>query len=49
MQLVTHRSKDRLQHFCLSTEHCFIAFDDTPSCERIRGGIGGIGRNSSSP
>ena len=51
MQLVTQRSKRRLQNFCQSTEHCFIAFDDVSSCERIRGGIGwlAVGRNSSFP
>ena len=51
MQLVTHRSKVCLQDFCQSTEHCFIAFDDISSFERIRGGIGwlAIGGNSSFP
>ena len=49
MQLVSHRSKGRLQNVCQSTEHCFIAFNDISSCERIRGGIGwlAIGGNSS--
>ena len=51
MQLVTHRSKGRLQNFCQRTEHCFIAFDDISNCERIRGGTGwlAIGGNSSFP
>ena len=51
MQLGTHRSKGLLQNFCQSTEHCLIAFDDIPSCERIRGGISwlAIGGNSSFP
>ena len=32
-----------------STKHCFLVFDDTSSCERIRGGIGwlAIGGKSS--
>ena len=45
----THRrSKGLLQNFCQSTEHCLIAFDDIPSCKRIRGGISwlAIRRNS---
>ena len=40
MQLVTYSSKGRLQNLYQSTEHCFIAFDDIFSCERIRDGIG---------
>ena len=34
-----------------SAEHCLIAFDDIPSCQRIRGGISwlDIERNSSFP
>ena len=51
MQLGTHRSKGLLQNFCQSNEHCLIAFDDIPNCERIRGGISWlpIGGNSSFP
>ena len=39
MQLCTNRSKGLLQNFSQSNEHCFIAFDDIASCERISGGI----------
>ena len=51
MQLGENGSKSHLQNFRQSTEHYLIDFDDIPSCERIRGGIGWltIGGNSFFP
>ena len=51
MQLGADKSKGLLQNFCQSTEHCLIAFNDIPSCERTRGSISwlAIGGNSSFP